>query len=217
MRPPLRRICRILVASGLLAVPAGGLPAQTVTPAGLAADPAASVEARVEASVEVSFAANDVEFLNMMGDLEAPRGFDMVSGFAPVPPPRPLTEMTLAEVLAYQEHIRRLGTVSSAVGRYQFIYPTLRYLVRELGITETLTFDAEVQTYLARFLMHDCGFYAWHTDLHSLGNCLARAWAALPMVSGPATGLSAYAGDGINAALTSPDRVLRVLERRFDW
>lgn len=35
------------------------------------------------AEVEKSFAANDVEFLNLMGNLEAPRGFGTVSDFAP--------------------------------------------------------------------------------------------------------------------------------------
>jgi hypothetical protein len=176
-----------------------------------------SAETPASASVDISFAANDVAFLNLMGNLEAPRGFDTVSGFAPVPPHRPLTDMTLGEVLAYQERIRAMGTVSSAVGRYQFIYTTLRDLVDRLGIAEDLRFDAEVQTYLARFLMHDCGFYDWHTDPTLLGNCLAQAWAALPLVSGPGAGLSAYAGDGVNAALTTPDRVLGVLVRRFDW
>ncbi|MGY6535547.1 MAG: hypothetical protein ACXIVG_09410 [Pararhodobacter sp.] len=166
---------------------------------------------------QTSFAANDVAFLNLMGDVEAPRGFDTVSGFAPVPPPLPLTEMTLEEVLRYQERIRAMGTVSSAVGRYQFIYPTLRRLVDELGISGNLRFDAEVQTYLARFLMHDCGFFERQTPLPELGNCLAGVWAALPLVSGPRIGQSVYADDGINRALVAPEVVIEILSRRFEW
>lgn len=165
----------------------------------------------------VSFPANDVDFLNLMGDVEAPRGFDTVSGFAPVPPQRPLTDMTLDEVLRYQQSIRAMGTVSSAVGRYQFIYPTLRRLVEDLGIAGNLRFDAEVQTYLARFLMHDCGFYDRATPDLQLANCLAGVWAALPLVSGPDRGQSAYASDGINIALTTPETILDVLARRFEW
>ncbi len=183
---------------------------------GCASAPAAA-QTPVTRGVALSFAANDVEFLNMLGDLEAPRGFDSVSGFAPVPPPLPFAEMTLDEVLAYQRRIRAMGTVSSAVGRYQFIYPTLKRLVSEQGISGTLRFDAEVQTYLARFLMHDCGFFDPGTDRLRLGNCLAHVWAALPLVSGPQTGRSAYADDGINRALTSPSFFLAVLERRFEW
>lgn len=165
----------------------------------------------------VSFAANDVAFLNLMGDLEAPRGFGAVTGFAPVPPPRPLTDMTLDEVLRYQERIRAMGSASSAVGRYQFIYPTLRRLVQDLGIAGDLRFDPEVQTYLARFLMHDCGFYAPETDLLWLADCLAGVWAALPRVTGPDRGRSVYEDDGLNRALTTPEAVLAVLARRFDW
>jgi hypothetical protein len=169
------------------------------------------------AQADMGFAANDVEFLNLMGDLEAPRGFGMVSGFAPSPPPRTLTDMTLDEVLAYQERIRAMGTVSSAVGRYQFIYPTLRRLVRDLGIAGGLVFDAEVQTFLARYLMRDCGFYDRATEVVDLGNCLAGVWAALPVVSGPRRGQSVYADDGINRALVPPDVLIDVLTRRFDW
>ncbi len=163
------------------------------------------------------FAANDVEFLNLMGTLEGPRGFGTVSDFAPVLPDRPLGEMTLAEVMAYQREIRAMGTVSSAVGRYQFIYLTLRDLVETQGIAETLIFDSEVQTYLARFLMHDCGFYDPDTPLVRLGNCLASVWAALPLVSGPSRGRSAYASDGVNRALVAPEVVMEVLARRFAW
>jgi hypothetical protein len=185
--------------------------------AALAVAAALGLAGRSAAEQAVSFAANDVEFLNLMGNLEGPRGFGTVSGFAPVPPPRALTDMTLDEVLRYQERIRAMGTVSSAVGRYQFIYPTLRRLVRDLGVAGNLRFDAEVQTYLARFLMHDCGFYAPETDATRLADCLAGVWAALPVVSGPGRGRSAYESDGINRALTSPEAVLSVLVRRFDW
>ena len=164
-----------------------------------------------------SFAANDVEFLNLMGNLEGPRGFGTVSDFAPVSPTPPLTEMTLAEVLEYQRQIRALGTVSSAVGRYQFIYLTLAELVEQHGISDALVFDAEVQTYLARFLMHNCGFYERDTDIMRLGNCLAGVWAALPLVHGPLRGESAYAADGVNKAFATPETVIEVLYRRFLW
>jgi len=164
-----------------------------------------------------SFAANDVEFLNLMGNLEGPRGFATVSDLVPTLPQRPITEMTLAEVLEYQRGIRSLGTVSSAAGRYQFIYPTLSELLERHDITHTLIFDGEVQTYLARVLMHRCGFYERDTHLLVLGNCLAGVWAALPLVSGPLAGESAYAGDGINRALVEPEILLDVLSRRFDW
>ena len=166
---------------------------------------------------QTSFAANDVEFLNLMGNLEAPRGFGTVSDFAPALPEHPLVEMTLADVLDYQREIRAMGTISSAVGRYQFIYLTLRDLVETHGISGDLRFDGEIQTYLARFLMHQCGFYDPAMPDVQLANCLAGVWAALPLVSGPQRGHSAYADDGVNKAFVAPEIVLDVLARRFEW
>ncbi|WP_274353648.1 hypothetical protein [Roseinatronobacter alkalisoli] len=164
-----------------------------------------------------SFAANDVEFLNLMGNLEGPSGFGSISHFAPALPTRPLTEMTLAEVLDYQRDIRAMGTISSAVGRYQFIYLTMRDLVETHDISDALVFDPEVQTYLARFLMYQCGFYERSTPVSQLGNCLASVWAALPLVSGPLKGESAYSEDGINKAFVAPEIVIEVLRSRFEW
>jgi hypothetical protein len=173
--------------------------------------------ARLALANEMHFAANDTEFLNLLGQIEAPRGFGTVSDFAPLLPERALYTLTIGEVLDYQRQIRALGTLSSAVGRYQFIYVTLYRLVESHRISEHLVFDPEVQTYLARFLMHDCGFYERMTPVIRLGNCLANVWAALPLLSGPQVGKSAYSADGVNKALVAPDAVIEVLHRRFGW
>jgi len=74
-----------------------------------------------------------------------------------------------------------------------------------------------VQTFLARALMAECGFYDTNRDLLALGDCLAGVWAALPVVSGPGRGRSAYAEDGLNRALVAPETVLAVLDSRFVW
>lgn len=168
-------------------------------------------------SREVGFSANDVDFLNLMGDLEAPGGFGQVFNGVPLLPPERLEEMTIGEVLAYQRQIRALGTVSSAVGRYQFIHNTLQRLVSDLGISDDLIFDGEVQTFLARALMSDCGFYEPAQDSLVLADCLAGVWAALPVATGPRRGQSAYADDGLNRALVDPERVVSVLDSRFVW
>ncbi len=103
------------------------------------------------------------------------------------------------------------------MGRYQFIYDTLNDLVADLGISSDLVFDGEVQTFLARALMAECGFYDPKKDSRLLANCLAGVWAALPLVAGPMRGQSAYAEDGLNRALVEPDLVLGVLNDRFSW
>lgn len=170
-----------------------------------------------EALVTEGFAANDVDFLNMMGNVEGPDGFGEVFNGVPLLPPDRIEDMTIGEVLAYQREIRAMGTVSSAVGRYQFIHVTLEGLVADLGLSPDLVFDGEVQTFLARALMADCGFYDLDRDSRILANCLAGVWAALPIVAGPSRGRSAYADDGVNHALVAPETVLAVLDDRFVW
>ncbi len=167
--------------------------------------------------VEAGFGANDVDFLNLMGNVEAPDGFGDVFNGVPLLPPERLEDMTIGEVLAYQRRIRAMGTISSAVGRYQFIHDTLRRLVDELGLTPDLVFDGEVQTFLARALMAECGFYDPDRDSRSLADCLAGVWASLPLVTGLRRGMSAYAEDGVNSSLVSPEEVLAVLDARYSW
>lgn len=179
--------------------------------------PAAAGRAQGAPLVGAGFGANDVDFLNMMGNVEGPDGFGDVFLSVPLLPPERLEEMTVGEVLAYQRQIRALGTASSAVGRYQFIHVTLQRLVVELGVSPDLVFDSEVQTFLARALMADCGFYEPTRASSVLADCLAGVWAALPVVTGPRRGLSAYAEDGFNRALVAPEAVLAVLDSRFVW
>jgi hypothetical protein len=165
----------------------------------------------------VSFSANDTDFLNMMGNLEGPRGYGTVFDGVPALPQAQIDDMNIGEVLDYQRSIRKMGTASSAVGRYQFIYLTLQDLVEKQGISEAMIFDGEMQTFLARTLMSNCGFYDVDQQSTALGDCLAGVWAALPRVSGPGRGSSVYAGDGLNKSLVSADRVMQVLEDRFTW
>lgn len=40
---------------------------------------------------------------------------------------------------------------------------------------------------------------------------------ALPLVTGPLRGLSAYSENGINKALVSSDLVIEVLRSRYEW
>lgn len=163
------------------------------------------------------FGANDAPFLNLMGQLEGPAGFSDIYTQAPFFPVNPLETLTIDDVLSYQEDIRAAGTVSSAVSRYQFIHTTLQNLIVQHNVSRDLVFDAELQTYLARRLMQDCGFYNRETPVTALGNCLAQTWAALPMLSGPNVGLSAYDGLAGNKSLVDTATVQDVLEKRFSW
>ena len=147
--------------------------------------------------------------LDFIGNLEAPGGYDQVHAAVPAAPPERLTEMTVGEVLDWQARIRPTA-VSTAAGRYQIIRPTLARLVRRYGIASGQLFDAETQDALAVRLLEECGYR--RAGAAAFANCLAGVWAALPRVSGPGAGLSAWHGTAGNRALATPAAVLDLLE-----
>lgn len=159
---------------------------------------------------------NDKEFLEMVGAVEGPDGYTSVTGYAPYKPPKPLTRMTVKEVIQYQKDIKAAGAKSTAVGRYQFILSTLSGLIRETGTDHTRYFDEQLQDVLARRLMQRCDFYSTSTDIGSLADCLAGHWAALPMATGKKKGKSRYLGVAGNRALVSLDDTIEAIESRFE-
>ena len=117
-------------------------------------------------------------------------------------PPRPLTSMTIAEVLAWQDSIDPFYQ-SEAAGRYQIMEDTLRGLWAEAGMRSTDLFDRAGQDKLAVALLNRrglSGYLSGALTAETFANNLAREWASLPVVSGPKKGKSYYAGDGLNAA-----------------
>ena len=154
------------------------------------------------------------DLLTFIRALEAPHGYDDYERRIRTPPPQPLTQMTVAAVLAWQQQLRQRRVVSTAAGGYQIIYPTLSRLVRQYGIDPKRKFDPDLQDQLARLLIAECGPRpsARHTQAHPrFGNCLASIWASLPRTAGPRQGYSAYHGIAGNKALTTPSVVLAVL------
>lgn len=148
-------------------------------------------------------------------------GYDVVvhQAFKIYPPNKPITSMTVDEVLGWQaEAIRRHKTKFlsrqgySAVGRYQIIRSTLQNLLDPDWKMSDL-FDAETQDLLAMQLLRRRGWSKWASSDsvdadNSFADALSREWASLPYHNGK----SYYAGDEHgNASLVSRDEVLRVL------
>lgn len=157
-------------------------------------------------------AATDI--LALVRALEAPRGYDDYERRIPVAPPKPLTRMTISEVLDWQSRVRDAGAPSTAAGGYQVIRATLQRLVRRHGLDRDALFDREMQDRLALLLISECGDPGPPSRHPAHGNCLAGIWAGLPLTSGPRKGQSAYRGVAGNRALTRPETVLAVLAGR---
>lgn len=124
------------------------------------------------------------------------------------------TDMTIGEVLKWQEDYVAEGSPSSAVGKYQIIRPTLAGLVRQLNIDNNSRFDETLQDRLAVALLEKRGAQDYMRNRLSreqFAANLAQEWAALPRATGSNPEQSYYAGDGINEVQITIDEVYKAL------
>ena len=113
------------------------------------------------------------------------------------------TNMSIAEVLQWQQSFVQQGNPSSAVGKYQIIRPTLLGLVQQLDLDTNTKFDAVMQDKLAITLLERRGAIDYvnkKLTREQFAANLAKEWAALPKVIGTNPEQSYYADDGINKA-----------------
>jgi muramidase (phage lysozyme) len=134
-------------------------------------------------------------------------------------PPKPLVNMTIGEVLAWQDKIDPYY-MSEASGKYQILEDTLRGLYKEAGMTTSDLFDEDGQDKLAVALLNRRGLQAYLKDVISaekFADNLSKEWASLPCIfkdrkGRPATGQSYYAGDGLNKSHVSIKELLNAVK-----
>lgn len=125
------------------------------------------------------------------------------------------TDMTIGEVLKWQQERVRQGSPSSAVGRYQIISTTLEGLVRELDLEKSRKFDPATQDQMAIALLERRGaekYVGGKLSNKQFAANLAKEWAALPKTLGSNPSASYYDGDGLNASRVEVDEVLKAIE-----
>ena len=122
------------------------------------------------------------------------------------------TEMSVDQVMQWQEDFIAAGHPSSAVGRYQIISTTLKGLVQQLNIDTNQPFNETMQDKMAVALLERRGATEYvnnQIDEQQFAAELAKEWAALPRVVGDRPEQSYYAGDGLNRALVTSKEVLQ--------
>ena len=168
--------------------------------------------------------------LDFIGNKES-KGYDDINGLVSKSryPSKKITQMTIREVLDWQESIDKFQG-SEAVGRYQIMEDTLRgydndksggsesnSLYVRAGLSSGSLFSPENQDKLAGVLIQASGlskFLSGEIPRETFANKLANVWAALPLVSGPNAGKSAYEGDRAgNKTATSVQSYLDVLDK----
>lgn len=126
-------------------------------------------------------------------------GYDAVQHGARVRPVRLPTQMTLGQIYQW---IDDTPGQPHAIGRYQFIPPTLRRVADVRGFGPDTPFTAGVQDALALVLLEDAGlsqFKAGALGRQQFMHNLARIWAGLPLPNGR----SYYEGYAGNSATMS--------------
>ena len=126
------------------------------------------------------------------------------------------TDMTIADVLAWQKRFVEEGNASSAVGRYQIIRPTLVGLAKQLNLDQSEKFDEAMQNRLAITLMERRGsvdFIKAELSAENFAHELSKEWAALPKVIGDSPESSYYAGDGLNRSLVDTQSSLAAIHK----
>jgi hypothetical protein len=152
--------------------------------------------------------------LDLIGRAEG-AGYDTVFGGSRIRPDRPITSMTVAQLLDWQDRSVAAGSISSAAGRYQVIRGTLRTIIGAGIVTTSDTYSPANQDRLAIYLMQIRGlnrFLSGSLTAEAFGNNLAREWASFPVITGPGAGRSFYAGDRAgNQSRIAPAEVLNAL------
>lgn len=127
--------------------------------------------------------------LDFIGKVESAKGYDYEYNDKPLD----LSNMTIKEVLEHQEKRRKEGVKSSAVGRYQFIYNTLKSLVltdsgkekNPKDLPLDAKFTPELQDKAATILLQRRGldaFLAGRMSAEDFSTEVAKEWASMPLI-----------------------------------
>jgi len=150
--------------------------------------------------------------LNLIGRFEGDQdgGYNAISGLIDraLHPSRPITTMTIGQVLQYQESVDSVSG-SEAMGRYQIMEDTLRGydnddndppppgdpLYARAGLSLSDKFSPINQDKMAVELLRRRGldgYLSGNISRTTFANNLAAEWASLPIVNGPKAGQSRY-------------------------
>lgn len=120
-----------------------------------------------------------------------------------------VTEMSVNDVIAWQKNsTQNEGAASSAVGKYQIIRKTLTGLKEELGLSGDELLDEAMQDRMAVALLERRGYddyLAGDLSESRFMKNISMEWASMPK---DGSGVSYYAGDGLNKAHASPATLL---------
>lgn len=152
------------------------------------------------------------DILNFVFSLESGGDFNKWNSQTKFLPSKPLTEMTVGEVMRVQES--NFGNNGGAAGAGQIKHGTFETLINNKVLSESDVFDEATQRRAHEFLLNRRGLDKYRMgdiSAEEFGNRLAKEYASFPVLTGEDRGKSYYAGKADNKARTTPETVLDVL------
>ncbi|MFP4097518.1 MAG: hypothetical protein ACLFP8_01060 [Alphaproteobacteria bacterium] len=160
---------------------------------------------KVEQAIE-KYTTTGSPLLELIADKESGGDYNRIYGKGHQT--RPLTTMTIDEVLQWQKDYVNSGSPSSAAGKYQIIRKTLAGLKDEMRLNGNELFDEDMQDRMAIQLLNRRGYDDYLTGKLSEEKFMlnvSKEWASMPKDE---SGRSYYADDGLNEAHASPATLL---------
>ncbi len=147
-------------------------------------------------------------------------GYDVIYANKQDKLPKPITQMTIAELQGHQS--KGWPAKSTASGGYQFMKATLMDLRGELSLKDTQVFEPNLQDRLGYHLLLRRGYLKFAAGTMSrtaFGLNLAKEWASFPVLAATqgakrkvTRGYSYYDGDGLNKSLVTPAEIEKLLD-----
>ena len=146
--------------------------------------------------------------LDLIYSAESGRNYDAWNTQTKIRSERPLTELTVAEIMAIQEKNR--GNDGGAAGAGQIKKSTMQLLLNNKILSRDDKFTPEVQDRAHLFLLQNRGlndYLSGGINLNEYGHRLSKEYASLPSMLGKTPHMSYYEGEAKNSARVKPSEI----------
>lgn len=155
--------------------------------------------------------------LDLIYSAESGRNYDAWNTQTKIRSERPLTELTVAEIMEIQG--KNSGNDGGAAGAGQIKKSTMQLLLNNKILSRDDKFTPEVQNRAHLFLLQNRGlndFLSGQIDLNEYGHRLSKEYASLPSMKGETPDMSYHKGKGKNSARVKPAEINAQLSALLD-
>jgi hypothetical protein len=155
--------------------------------------------------------------LDLIYSAESGRNYDAWNTQTKIKSERPLTELTVSEIMAIQD--KNKDNDGGAAGAGQIKKSTMQLLLNNKILSRDDKFTPEVQDRAHLFLLQNRGlndFLSGQIDLNEYGHRLSKEYASLPSMKGKTPDMSYYEGEAKNSARVKPAEINAQLSALLD-